>query len=152
MYYIQAEQSFDAAHFLKGYQGKCKNLHGHRWRVVAEAQGKALQSGGSQAGMLMDFGDLKAALKALTDVLDHALLVEQGSLRPETLAALRAEEFRMVFFPFRTTAENLARYFYDQLAAAGLPVRAVTVYETPTSCARYDGEQEGPHIVQLSGC
>ena len=149
MYYLQSEQSFDAAHFLKGYQGKCKNIHGHRWRVVATVQGKALHTGGSQAGMLTDFGDLKADLKGLTDELDHALLVERGSLRPETLSALEAEEFRMVTLPFRTTAENFSRYFYDRLTALGYDVREVCVYETPTNCARYDGEREAPKIVQL---
>lgn len=149
MYYLQSEQSFDAAHFLKGYQGKCKNIHGHRWRVVAVVQGEQLQPEGSQRGMLMDFGDLKDHLKGLADELDHALLVETGSLRPETQAALEAEAFRMVFLPFRTTAENLARYFYDRLTALGYRVREVSVYETPTNCARYDGEKEANRIVQL---
>ncbi len=58
MYLLQAEASFDAAHFLKGYNGKCKNLHGHRWRVVARIQGCKLQEDGSQRGMLVDFGEL----------------------------------------------------------------------------------------------
>lgn len=149
MYYLQAEQSFDAAHFLKGYQGKCKNIHGHRWRVVAAVQGETLQAEGSQAGMLVDFGNLKNDLKALTDELDHALLVQRGTLKPETLAALESEEFRMVTLPFRTTAENFARYFYDRLTALGYCVGEVSVYETPTNCARYDGEKEAAAIVQL---
>ena len=42
MFFLKTEQSFDAAHFLKDYQGKCKNLHGHRWRVVVEIQGTQL--------------------------------------------------------------------------------------------------------------
>lgn len=149
MYYLEAEQSFDAAHFLKGYQGKCKNLHGHRWRVVATVQGEALQAAGPETGMLLDFSTLKDALKALTEEFDHALLLEEGSLRPETLAALEAEEFRMVTLPFRTTAENLARYFYERLRQQDLPISQVAVYETPTNCAVYEGEQEAAHLVQL---
>lgn len=147
MYYLQAEQSFDAAHFLKGYQGKCKNIHGHRWRVLVSIQGQTLQSEGPQAGMLTDFGDLKSDLKALTDNLDHALLLEAHSLRPETLSALEAENFRMVVFPFRTTAENFSKYFYDQLSARGYRVQEVQVYETPTNCARYNGEKEAAELV-----
>ena len=142
MYCLQAESSFDAAHFLKGYQGKCKNIHGHRWRVVATICGEQLREGGSQAGMLTDFSDLKGALKSLTDPLDHALLLEAGSLRPETKRALELEEFRMVELPFRTTAENFSRYFYDQLTALGYHVREVRVYETPTNCASYVGSEE----------
>ncbi len=145
MYEIQAEQSFDAAHFLKGYLGKCKNLHGHRWRVLATVQGEQLQDSGSQRGMLVDFGALKAHLGAMTQELDHALLVEEGSLMPETLRALTAEEFRMVMLPFRTTAENLARYFYDRLSALGYQVREIAVYETPTNCARYRAEEAACH-------
>lgn len=147
MYYLQAEQSFDAAHFLKGYQGKCKNIHGHRWRVIAVIQGSGLQTSGSQRGMLTDFSDLKQALKLLTDELDHALLVEIGSLMPETQTALDAEGFRMVLLPFRTTAENLSKYFYDQLTSQGYPVREIQVYETPANCARYDGETEAAEHV-----
>lgn len=140
MYYLEAECSFDAAHFLKGYQGKCKNIHGHRWRVVASVQGETLQESGSQAGMLRDFGDLKADLKALAEELDHALLVEAGSLRPKTVAALEQEGFRMVLLPFRTTAENFARCFYEKLTAQGYDVHEIAVYETPTNCARYRKE------------
>ena len=87
MYYLQGEASFDAAHFLKGYQGKCKNLHGHRWRVIATVRGKALQAEGPQQGMLTDFGDLKSDLRLLADKFDHALLLEHGSLKPETPAS-----------------------------------------------------------------
>lgn len=149
MYYLQAEQSFDAAHFLKGYQGKCKNIHGHRWRVLAVISGSSLQQSGPQREMLRDFGDLKSDLKSLTEPLDHALLVEQGSLRPETRAALEAEEFRMVFLPFRTTAEQFSRYFYEELTKLGYRVHEVQVYETPNNCARYDGEKEAAEYVQL---
>ena len=149
MYYLQAEASFDAAHFLKGYQGKCSNLHGHRWRVGAQLKDHRLQEQGPTKGMLLDFGELKAALSAMTDEFDHALLVERGTLREETVQALTAEAFRMVTLPFRTTAENMARFFYDRLRAQGFPVAQVQVYETPTNCACYTGEEEAAALVQL---
>ena len=145
MYYIQSESSFDAAHFLKGYAGKCANLHGHRWRVVATLKGDSLTRSGENRDMLTDFGDLKADLKDLTERFDHAFLVEKGSLMPETLRALEAEGFRMVYLPFRTTAERMAKYFFQQLSARGYSLREVSVYETPTNCAVYDGEEENRH-------
>ena len=147
MYYIQSESSFDAAHFLKGYSGKCSNLHGHHWRVVATIQGEALKDEGQTRDMLTDFGDLKSDLRALTEELDHAFLVEEGSLRQETLRALEAEGFRMVFFPFRTTAERMATHFYERLSALGYVLRDVSVYETPTNCAVYDGGGEESWLV-----
>lgn len=149
MYYLQAEASFDAAHFLKGYAGKCRNLHGHRWRIVATVQGEALQREGSQRDMLVDFGDLKSDLRALAEEFDHALLLEKDSLKPETLQALLSEDFRIVTLPFRTTAENLARYFYLRLTERGYSLRDTMVYETPTNCACYDGEKEDVRLVQL---
>ncbi|MCD8190512.1 MAG: 6-carboxytetrahydropterin synthase QueD [Clostridiales bacterium] len=139
MYYLKTEQSFDAAHFLKDYQGKCRNLHGHRWRVVAEIQGETLDAERQTRGMLVDFGELKELLKDLCDTLDHSLIYETGSLRPTTLAALKEEGFRMVPVPFRPTAEEFARYFYQAIQQRGYAVHRVEVYETPNNCAAYEG-------------
>lgn len=142
MYYLKTEASFDAAHFLSGYDGKCKNIHGHRWRIVVTIQGTSLQESGPKKGMLMDFGDLKDAVKSLADFFDHALLLEEGSLRESTVAALMEENFKIITLPFRTTAENFSRYFYDTLTAKGFKPRDVAVYETPTNCAIYDGKED----------
>lgn len=138
MYYLKTEQSFDSAHFLKGYQGKCHNLHGHRWRVVAEIKGESLSAETQTRSMLVDFGELKAVLKSICDDLDHSLIYEAGSLRPATLAALCEEEFRLIEVPFRPTAEEFARYFYEKLSEKGFLVHRVEVYETPNNCAAYE--------------
>ena len=138
MYYLKTEQSFDSAHFLKGYQGKCHNLHGHRWRVVAEISGETLSTESQTRGMLVDFGDLKQALKTICDELDHSLIYETGSLRPATLAALREEDFRLIEVPFRPTAEEFSRHFYRQRREMGYPIHRVEVYETPNNCAAYE--------------
>ena len=76
-------------------------------------------------------------LRALTERLDHHFIVEEGSLAPDTLACLEREGFALFIVPFRTTAENLAKWFFDALAARGLPVAQVEVYETPNNCAYY---------------
>ena len=77
--------------------------------------------------------------RELAEALDHTFLVEEGSLAPATLAALEAEGFSLFIVPFRTTAENLARYFGDCLVEQGLPVSQVEMYETPNNCAIYRG-------------
>lgn len=140
MYYLRTEQSFDAAHFLKGYAGKCSNLHGHRWRVVAVVKTAELATDAQTRGMVMDFSALKDALKAICAELDHHFIYETGSLQPATLAALDAEGFHLVAVPFRPTAENLSRYIYERLAAEGCPMARVEVYETPNNCAIYEVE------------
>lgn len=137
MYGLRTESSFDAAHFLSDYDGKCENLHGHRWRVVAYLHTKQLQSEGQNKDMVIDFADFKNALRALTEAWDHSFIVEEGSLMPETIKCLEAESFKLSMVPFRTTAENFARYFADKLAEQGLPVAQVDVYETPNNCATY---------------
>ena len=141
MYGLKTEASFDSAHFLTDYYGKCENLHGHRWRVVVYLKQQSLQTEGTMRDMVLDFGVFKKAVRALADTLDHTFLVEEGSLKPATIAALESEGFSLTILPFRTTAENLARWFFDQLRAQGLHVSQVDCYETPLNCATYYGEE-----------
>jgi 6-pyruvoyltetrahydropterin/6-carboxytetrahydropterin synthase len=121
MYRLSVEQNFSSAHFLRNYQGKCENLHGHNWRVVAEVTGDVLDS----AGMVTDFGVIRAGLKKVTDGLDHRNLNED-----------------IPFFGTENpSAENISRHVFRGLAPL-LPrtcrLAAVTVYETPTSSCRYE--------------
>ena len=137
MYCLQAEAAFDSAHFLTDYYGKCENLHGHRWRVVVTIGQEHLQTEGTMKDMVLDFGEFKRAVRALADSLDHTFLLEEGSLKPATIAALEAEGFSLTILPFRTTSENLARWFYDRLREQGLPVLEVECDETPNNRAIY---------------
>ena len=115
MYYLKTEHSFDSAHFLAGYEGKCRNIHGHEWRVVIEICRPDLDEEGQTRDMMFDF-----------------------SLMPATMAALQAENFRIIEIPYRPTAERLAYYFYERLTACGYHVHRSTVYETPNNCASYE--------------
>lgn len=137
MYGLKTEVSFDSAHFLTDYYGTCESLHGHRWRVVAYLEQDGLHQEGTMKGMVLDFGVFKQAVREVADSLDHTFLVEEGSLAPSTLAALESEGFSLTVLPFRTTAENLACWFFEQLAKRGLPVSQVDCYETPNNCAIY---------------
>ena len=137
MYQLTTEHSFDSAHFLAGYDGKCGNLHGHRWRVLLTVQSETLREGQQQKGMCVDFAELKKDLRTELDALDHVLIIEQGSLRESTMKALQEEKFQVVEMPFRPTAENFARYFYELFTLKGYPVAKVEVYETPNNSAVY---------------
>ena len=142
MYRLCTEESFDSAHFLKDYIGKCSNIHGHRWRVVAEIKSKTVCESGQTRGMVIDFGDFKGFLRVLTEELDHKLIVEKDSLKPALLAMLREENFAVAEVDFRPTAEEFARYFYMRFKDEGYPISCVTVYETPNNCAVYSMEEE----------
>ena len=141
MYCIRTEQSFDSAHFLAGYEGKCRNLHGHRWRVVVEVSARQLQEEGQLRGMISDFGDLKQDVREMTGLYDHAFIYEINSLRRKTVQALEEEGFRLIEVPFRPTAENFAAHFYHFMAQKGYEVNSIAVYETPDNCAVYTGDE-----------
>ena len=129
MYILSTESSFDAAHFLTNYEGKCKNIHGHRWRVVLNITGE------NQNGMVVDFNIIKKELKELCDYFDHTFIIEENSLDKDLLKLLE-KDFLIRIVKFRTTAENFAKYFYDELSKK-FKVVDVTVYETPNNSARY---------------
>lgn len=109
MYGLKTEAAFDSAHFLTDYYGKCENLHGHRWRVEVTLGQDSLQTEGTMKDMVLDFGVFKKAVREAAEELDHVFLVEEGSLKPETIAALESEGFNLKILPFRTTAESIWR-------------------------------------------
>lgn len=116
---VSKEFTFDAAHHLHHYEGKCKNLHGHTYRVILGVSGYT-----DERGLVIDFGDIKDIWKQKIEIhLDHRYL-------NETLP------------PMNTTAENIVVWIYEKLAEAlqegpfkGARVEFVRLYETPTSYA-----------------
>ena len=141
MFKLRTSASFDSAHFLSGYEGKCSNIHGHHWVIEAVFSGSQLQNDGTHRGMLVDFGDIKHEVRAIAQEFDHALIYEENSLKPATVAALKDEDFRLIAVPFRPTAENFSMYFYGLLRDKGMPVTSVSVYETPKNCATYEVDE-----------
>jgi len=147
MYILKAEHSFDSAHFLSGYDGKCSNIHGHRWKVEVEVQSEALVNGGQLDGMVIDFGDLKKDVKAMVDYYDHVLIVQEGSMRDATLNCLKQDGFNLIEVTFRPTAENFSAFFFGLMKNKGYNVRRTTVYETPTNSATYEESEVLPSEI-----
>lgn len=138
MFKLKTEKYFDSAHFLHGYKGKCKNIHGHRWRVIVELQSEKLIDKGEKEGMIVDFGDIKRDLGKLCDYFDHSLIYQKDTLRKETLKCLVDDDFKVVEVDFRPTAEMFSYYFYKEISQLGYNVKSVEVYETPTNSAIYE--------------
>jgi 6-pyruvoyltetrahydropterin/6-carboxytetrahydropterin synthase len=108
---IHTKKHFDAAHYLKNYEGKCKNLHGHRWEVEVWIEGDELDT----AGMLWDFTNLKN----MVSKLDHKCLNDELNFNP--------------------TVENLVTFFYGVIKKGNPDLKVkVRVYETPESWAEVE--------------
>ena len=123
MFEVAVEQTFAAGHALRGYKGKCENVHGHNYRVRVTIQGESLNS----IGLLVDFTEIKRLVRQTVDYLDHRFI---NDLPP--------------FDTINPSAENMARFFYDQVdqglaGSADVPTRIkeVQVWETDTSMATY---------------
>jgi 6-pyruvoyltetrahydropterin/6-carboxytetrahydropterin synthase len=120
MFEVSVEYTFAAGHALRGYKGKCENVHGHNYKVQVTVGGEQLDS----AGLLLDFVELRKALKGLVERLDHRFL---NDLEP--------------FDKLNPSAENIAKYFCDELGPQirdrALEILAVKVWETETTSATY---------------
>lgn len=136
-YRVSCETHFDAAHFLAFHEGMCRNIHGHRWRIVVTAESDNLIEAGTSRGMVIDFSDIKHKLREIAAEFDHKLVYERDTLRGSTLMMLEEEEFDILAADFRPTAENFAKYIFDKLKESDLPICSVKVYETPENCAEY---------------
>jgi len=119
MFEVSVEETFAAGHALRGYGGKCENVHGHNYRVQLTIEGPALDN----IGLLVDFVEVKRLIHSVVDRLDHRFI---NDLPP--------------FDILNPSAENLAKYFYDEISS-GLtsPVRLgrVKIWETDITSATY---------------
>lgn len=139
---VTKEFAFDAAHRLRHHPGKCKNLHGHTYRVQATLGLPAcrLQTCG---GMVMDFGVLKQEImEPILDHFDHAVILELGD---PLLEALEGLDLKTVTMDGPPTAEAMAAFFGKSISTelAGetdVILCSVKVWETPTSFAEYEPE------------
>lgn len=128
---------FDAAHILTNHQGLCKNLHGHTYRVDISVTMPTDPVGGND--MVIDFKDLKAiATASICDRFDHAFVYSTASEGEREIASVVEKHgMRTVALGFRSTAENLARYFFGELKPRIPGLVSVKVWETADSCAEF---------------
>lgn|SRR6185312_3765622 len=121
MFEVCVENTFAAGHALRNYHGKCENVHGHNYRVRMTMEGEQLDA----TGLLVDFVEIKRLMSAIIDKLDHQFI---NDIAP--------------FDVINPSAENIAKYFYDEIYS-GLktetPVRIseVKIWETDVSAAAY---------------
>ena len=126
MFEVMIERHFSSAHQLRGYKGKCENLHGHNYKIEIYARGRELDN----IGLLVDFGELKMAADEVVQYLDHRNINELEPFIEE----------------LNPSAENLARYILERVRArvgdsSRAEVYKVRCFETPTSVATYQVDE-----------
>lgn len=130
MHYVTKELEISSAHKLCKYEGKCKNVHGHNYKVQATL--KINDSDFRENGMGIDFGEIKLALKELDEKYDHTYL---NDIEPFNQCETDTKRFN-------PTAENMARVFYEFLKEKLPQLYSVTIYETPNSFVTYVSDEE----------
>jgi 6-pyruvoyltetrahydropterin/6-carboxytetrahydropterin synthase len=132
---ITKSVKFDAAHVLTNHKGLCKNLHGHTYRVDVCVS----QADGDSSDMVMDFKDVKRiCAETVLEKFDHAFIYDETSVGESEIAAVIAKHgMRATALPFRSTAENLAKWIYTELKREIPDLASVKVFETADSCAEY---------------
>lgn len=133
---LSKQITVDYAHRLAHHTGQCANLHGHTGRIVVELDGPV----DTRTGMVLDFGDIKDACKGIYEALDHTVVLN-GEGDVGLVDALLSFGFRITVLEGEPTAENLARWVYNELKDS-LPVCRVSFYETPDNWATYEGETD----------
>lgn len=132
---------FEMAHVLYGYEGLCRNIHGHSYGLEITLAGKPLQSPGHpKDGMIMDFHELKMLVKKnVTDILDHALMIS-NLFDTEQTEAFRKLTDRLYVVDFQPTTENILIHIASvlkPLLPSGIALYSVRLYETATSYAEW---------------
>jgi len=122
MFQVTVDESFSSGHALRGYKGKCENVHGHNYKVRVTLEGPQLDS----VGLLYDFTHLKRVIREIVGGVDHKFLNDMAP-----------------FDVINPSAENLAKYFYDETTRQmnampeGARVTSITIWETDTTSATY---------------
>jgi 6-pyruvoyltetrahydropterin/6-carboxytetrahydropterin synthase len=138
---ITKEFTFETAHMLKDYDGLCKNIHGHSYKLAVTVIGQNISETGSpKLGMVMDFGDLKKIVNEnIVNIYDHALVVN------ETESELKKQQLKngtgkLIFTPFQPTCENMvadfARIISEKLPSF-ISLYSIRLYETANSYAEW---------------
>ena len=144
---ITKEFRFEAAHALKGYDGPCRNVHGHSYELAVTVSGSPISDTSSpKYGMVMDFGDLKCMIKSnIVDVFDHALILH--SLFKDKGSIPAGEPFtNVVYVSYQPTSENILLDIAGRLQEIlpnGVNLHHLVLRETSSSCAEWYATDQG---------
>ncbi len=145
MILISKSFEWDMGHRLVNHSGLCKNLHGHRYKIVVSVEGPVQKNdAGPDAGMIIDFSEFKKIISPIISKLDHAFMYSKNDQIMSEFAKLNPD-IKLVKVDFIPTAENIVDYLARQILEAldnlnsELTLYEVELFETPTSRAQWRG-------------
>lgn len=138
---VTKEFGFEMAHALWNYDGDCKNIHGHSYRLFVTMAGEPVpDSNDPKFGMVIDFKDLKKMIKGpVVDFLDHSLVVYREA-EGTSLTTIRKMYKKVHVFDFQPTCENLVLFIVERIQSMlspGIELHSVKLFETATSFAEW---------------
>jgi len=140
---ITKQIEIDMGHSVTNHKTKCKNIHGHRYKIEVGVDDKIISTkGASDEGMVIDFGDLKEAMmKTIDENFDHGFILWEDDPRAPFFEELKKKGEKVILVSFIPTAELLAEYWgrmmLIKLKKKGIKFHHITVWETPTSTAMW---------------
>lgn len=142
---LTKEFSFEAAHALDGYDGPCREIHGHSYRLFVTVKGcPSACDDDPKCGMVMDFGVLKRIVAdEIVSRLDHAFVLRRGAANDALCTALEGRFSNIVRVDYQPTCENMLEDFARRIAARlpqGVALHALRLHETATSYAEWMAE------------
>jgi len=138
---------FESAHALYGYDGKCKNIHGHSYHLHVTVIGEPIvDANNPKNGMVMDFGDLKVIVKKeIVTKFDHAVVLNENSPHKELANTINDYSHKVVLVPYQPTSENMLLDFSERIQRQ-LPqnvlLHSLKLYETANSYAEWFADDQ----------
>ncbi|KGO89651.1 6-pyruvoyl trahydropterin synthase family protein [Flavobacterium suncheonense] len=139
---ITKQFTFETGHALYGYDGKCKNVHGHSYKLSVTVIGKPItDTSNVKFGMVIDFGDLKKIVKEeIVDIFDHATVFNQNTPHLELASELKNRGHHVILVDYQPTSENMVIDFADKIKnrlPQNIQLHSLKLQETETSFAEW---------------
>ncbi len=142
---LTKEFSFESAHALEGYDGACREVHGHSYRLFVTVKGNPIEDPTSaKCGMVIDFGDLKRVVnEQIINRLDHSFVMRRSPQAEQLAEVMSAQFSKVILVDYQPTCENMLSDFAARIAPRlpqGVKIHSLKLHETATSYAEWYAE------------
>jgi len=150
---ITKQFSFETGHALYGYDGKCKNVHGHSYKLSVTVIGAPItDTSNVKYGMVIDFGDLKKIVRSeIVDVFDHATVFNKNTPHIDLAKELESRDHNVILVDYQPTSENMVVDFAEKITRRlpdNIKLFSLKLQETETSFAEWFASDQSPMLTR----